>query len=178
MREAILDQFLTENEAVSDEETLSCVFLFTQMGELSKALNLINLLGHADYAILALKAHLYQRTGYPAEAQASARLAIDLFEKKTTEQTLTANRWIQASRIWAEAIDDPISLYLASIENRVNNGDLNGALNEVRQCLAQFGENEKIMTLAMNLAYLTGDEILIPFLIRSVFRGTSTRGNR
>ncbi len=162
---SILEQFLTENEALSDADILSCAFLYTQMGEGARALNLVNLLNRMDFASLALKSQLYRSNGFPKEAQAAGRLAIESFEKNTAAETVTPNRWIQPPQVWADALRDPISLYTNSINTHLSGGDLNGALNEVRQCLARFDENLRIKTLAMNLGMVTGDGPFIESLL-------------
>lgn len=164
----ILENFLTESEAVQESDLLDCAFLFYQIGEFQRALTLINLMEKIDYSIMALKADLYQITGFRDEAQAAFRMALDLLEKNPESLTNHQNKNIHSPQIWENAIRNPDTLYLSWLESRLAQGDLPEALDEAKKALAKIPQDFRLRTLVMNLAYVAGDDGTLEKLLDSV----------
>ncbi len=165
----VIDDFLTENELISADDYLASAFINLQIGQNSKALNLLNLIEQVDYAILGLKAFLYQETGFPAEAQAANRQAIDLYEKNSDEPVVIPYSWLTAPHIWEGIRQNPLQLYQAAIINRKKNGDLAGAFEDAQAFLVRFPADFNLLTLALSLAYSLGeDKIIESFLDNAI----------
>ncbi len=79
-----LEGYLSGKHIIQDSEYLSAAFLYLHLGEARKSLNLLNLIEHANAAVLAFKAQLFSRLAQPREALAAIQLALEPANRTVT----------------------------------------------------------------------------------------------
>ena len=155
----MLEYFLTANELINEDEYLAGAFLYIQLKEFHKAANLLNLIKKKDYAVLALKSELFNKLGLVKEAQASIQSAIQLYEHLEKSEQVGVIGWIQEPEIWKVVYEDPVWLYLKSIESNIANKRFTTALDEAQHCIRQFPNDLRLASLTLNIINVFGDGV-------------------
>ena len=149
-----LEGFLSGNNFIRDDEYLSAAFLYLQMGEVGKSLNLLNLIEHANAAVLAFKAQLFERLAQPREALAAIQLAQEIGESHTALDPLSG---IQEPVEWQRFNGKEQDLLAYAIELRIVNNDYPGAYQQVIAAMDTSPDSFKLRSLALELARILGD---------------------
>ncbi|MDK2981858.1 MAG: hypothetical protein PWQ55_2205 [Chloroflexota bacterium] len=162
-----LEVFLSGMAAIRDNEYLAGAFLYLQLDEEKKALNLLNLIEHADAAALALKAQLFNRAGQTQEALTAANLAVEIAQAPAPIASIPPLRGIQAPEAWQRFVGQTRELMTFSLELRIANNDYRGAYEQARQELHDQPDAIELQSLTLELAYLLGDSAMVENLLEN-----------
>ena len=153
-----LEGFLSRKQTLSDSEYLSGALLYLQMGEIRKAANLLNLVEHANSAILALKAELLNQLNQPQDALAAIQLALEILESPASSlNVVQALRGIQAPQEWQKFNGKPQDLYAYSVTMRIAVGDYRGAFEQAQANIQKFPQSLTLKSLSIELAHILGE---------------------
>ena len=153
-----LEGFLSRKQTLSDSEYLSGALLYLQMGEIRKAANLLNLVEHANSAILALKAELFNQLNQPQDALTAIQLALEVLESPASSlNVVQALRGIQAPREWQKFNGKPQDLYAYSVTMRIAAGDYRGAFEQAQANIQKFPQSLTLKSLLIELAHILGE---------------------
>ena len=161
-----LEGFLSAKDIIQDSEYLSGAFLYLQMGEEHKALNLLNLVEHANAAVLAFKAQLFNQLNQPREALAAVQLALEIAQSPAGNlNAIFPMRGIQLPAGWQRFNGNPQDLVAYSLELRIVNNDFQGAYQQALQELEKYPESFNLKSLALELSHILGESEMIQKLL-------------
>jgi len=164
-----LEGFLSGKQIIQDSEYLSAAFLYLQMGEVRKALNLLNLIEHANAAVLAFKAQLFSRLAQPREALAAIQLALETSKSHANNLLdLHPLSGIQAPAEWQRFDGKEQDLLAFAIELRIANNDFQGAFQQVTAALDQSPDEFNLRSLALELARILGESEIVKDLLDGI----------
>jgi tetratricopeptide (TPR) repeat protein len=161
-----LEGFLSGKNSIQDSEYLSAAFLYLQMGETRKSLNLLNLIEHANAAVLAFKAQLFDRLAQPCEALAAVQIALEISESQNSNLlVIHPLNGIQEPVEWQRFNGKEQSLLVYAIELRIANNDYQGAYQQALAALDKSPDSFSLRSLSLELARVLGELEMVQNLL-------------
>ena len=161
-----LEGFLSGTNRILDSEYLSGAFLYLQMDDDRKALNLVNLVDHANAEVLAFKAQLFNQMGQTREALAAVQLALEITDTPADNLNIVEPlRGIQEPASWQRFSGNLQDLVAYSLELRIANNNYRGAYQQALIEIEKYPDAFSLKSLTLELAYILGESDMLKKLL-------------